>query len=81
MDAQAVSRLIASDLSANPGFYNSHGVDLQASLVAPELLQFEDSFRQGEFLTLWLVLKECPTERAGYLVVYDESANEFGLAV
>ena len=78
MDASAVSRLIASDLSANPGPW---GFEVQACLVAPELLKCEDSFREGEFLTLWLVLKTSPTERDGYLIVYDEGANMFGLAV
>ena len=81
MDAQAVSRLIANDLRANPTFNNPHGVDVPVCLVVPELLEFEDSFRKGEFLSLWLVLKESPTERDGYLIVYDEASDMFGLAV
>lgn len=29
---------------------------------------------------LWLVLDECPGQNSGYLVVYDASRDEFGLA-
>jgi hypothetical protein len=81
MDAEAVAQIIANDLAENPHFFNAHEVDLQACLVPPTRLTFENSFREGELLTLWLVLREDPAKQEGYLVVFDESQNRFGLAV
>ncbi len=81
MDAEGVAQIIITDLAENPHFFNSHGVDVQAALVPPQQMKFQNSFREGEILILWLVLKECPNENEGYLVVFDERTNEFGLAV
>lgn len=81
MNAETITEIIAADLAANPGFFNSHNVDVRTSLVIPTRLRCENSFREGEFLDLWLVLREHPAEESGYLIVFDETANEFGLAV
>jgi len=81
MHAQEVSSIIAGDLAQNPNFFNAHGVDVVACLVQPELVEFDDSFNDGKTISLWLVLKERPNEEDGYLVVYDEMREMFGLAI
>jgi hypothetical protein len=81
MNSSEILKIIADDLTANPNFTNSHGVDPNRCAVAPSRLRCEDSFRDGALTDLWLVLEECPGRRDGYLVVFDEERLEFGLAV
>ena len=81
MDSAYVSKIIADDLVANPDFNNSHGVDVEACVVTPRRLKFENSLHDGAFIDLWLVLEECPGHYEGYLVAFDDERCEFGLAV
>jgi hypothetical protein len=81
MDSSEILKIIADELTANPNFANSHGVDLKGCAAAPTRLRCQDSFRDGALIDLWLVLEECPGRSEGYLVVFDEERLEFGLAV
>jgi prepilin-type processing-associated H-X9-DG protein len=57
---------------------NLHHVDLREALVHPEKLNFV--WADGSPApTLWLVLRESPAPDNGYVVVYDEQTDEFGL--
>ncbi len=69
MNATTVSKII-DDLATNPGFFNAHGIDLESCRVPPRKIRFKDSFRDGEFLYLWLVLRELSDDEDGYLVVF-----------
>jgi hypothetical protein len=42
---------------------------------------YEDSFKEGETLGLWLVLEEIPESNSGYKIVFDEASGTFGLAI
>jgi hypothetical protein len=54
---------------------------LESRLVKPPRQEpFTSDFDSPSAATLWLVLDECPGQRSGYLVVYDASRDEFGLA-
>jgi len=56
---------------------NLHGVDLRRALVAPQQIDF--TWADGSPAPqLWLVLREHPGD--GYVVVYDEGSDQFGLA-
>jgi hypothetical protein len=81
VDSFCISKIIADDLMANPDCFNSHGVHVTACAVTPRRLKCEDSFRDGAFVDLWLVLKERPGTAEGYLMVFDGERLEFGLAV
>lgn len=54
----------------------------EAQLIRPPRQEtFTSDFDSSPFgSTLWLVLDECPGQNSGYLVVYDASRDEFGLA-
>jgi predicted RNase H-like HicB family nuclease len=81
LNADEVVRVIADDVKAHPCFFNPHGIELETCLVPPCKLRFIDSFREGQFLDLWMVLEECPGSDTGYLVVFDDLRQHFGLAV
>lgn len=55
---------------------------LQARLVRPprQAIFTSDFDSSPDGSKLWLVLDECPGQDSGYLVIYDASRDEFGLA-
>ena len=85
-ETDRVQRRIAEEVAACADFSGWEGAaprDLAAHLVSPP--------RQEPFTSelgaardrsmLWLAVDECPGKDEGYLVVYDASRDEFGLAV
>ena len=74
-----VEREIAGDRSRR----NAHGCDFDRCLVEPRLAEFENSGYPGATGTamLWVVLEEDPETRGGYMIVFEEAAGKFGLAV
>src|SRR5688572_5933028 len=81
MRAEDISSIIASDLAENLAFFNSHGVNVGECLVHPQLLEFQDGLDRGKVIPLWLVLTERRGDDVGYLVVYSEERDMFGLAM
>jgi hypothetical protein len=83
MESTEVEARVRTEVDGKWTRSNAHGVDLAKSLVAPERIRCRslDAGAQGEELDLWLVLTEIPESRDGYLIVCDESAKEFGLAM
>ena len=55
-----IKELIASEIKDNFSITNLHGVDLKKCLVEPFRQTFEKSFKAGEFVELFVVLKEHP---------------------
>lgn len=80
MEASEVSEIIERAISGHWSLSNAHGVDLKRCLVPPIKKTYEDSFREGETIELWLVLEEIPADKSGYKIVYDERSGMFGLA-
>lgn len=80
MKASEISEIIEREIGGDWARSNSHGVDLRHCLVPPVKQSYQDSFREGETLELWLVLEEVPEDRSGYKIVFDEQARMFGLA-
>ena len=80
MEASEISELIEREIGGNWSLSNAHGVDLRRCLVEPTKRVYEDSFRRGEMIELWLVLEEVPEDQSGYKIVFDEGSQMFGLA-
>ena len=79
---QYINEIIQDEL-ADCSFENMHGLNtanIQEHLIDPVLQVYEDSFSEAN-IQLWTVLYEVPNSTDGYIVVYDPSKNEFGLAV
>ncbi|MFL6230742.1 MAG: hypothetical protein ACJ741_18365 [Pyrinomonadaceae bacterium] len=82
MKASEVSEIVEHEIDGNWLLSNAHGVDLKRCLIAPPVKRlYEDSFRQGETMELWLVLEEVPETSSGYKIVFDEGSGMFGLAI
>lgn len=80
MKASEVSKLIEREINGDWSLSNAHGVNLRRCLVIPTIQIYENSFRDGETLELWLVLEETPGDESGYKIVFDEKSGAFGLA-
>ncbi|MGI9105072.1 MAG: hypothetical protein ACR2G4_02360 [Pyrinomonadaceae bacterium] len=81
MTESEVSEIIEREINGNWSLSNAHGVDLKRCLIAPAKQIYEDSFRDGETLELWLVLEEAPEDKSGYKIVFDEKSGLFRLAI
>ena len=81
MNATEVTRLIESEIGEDWDRSNAHGVDLKVCLVPPALCRFENCFNPVDSIELWLVLEEDPQNKGGYMIVFDDSTREFGLAI
>lgn len=82
MKASEVSAIIEQEIDGNWSRSNAHGVDLKRCLIVPPVKRiYEDSFKEGETLALWLVLEEIPESSTGYKIVFDEASGMFGLAI
>jgi hypothetical protein len=82
MKAFEVSEIIEREVAGNWSLSNAHGVDLKRCLIVPPVKRvYEDSFKEGETLELWLVLEEIPESNSGYKIVFDEASGMFGLAI
>jgi hypothetical protein len=78
---QQLTHLIQEDLKQAGTAFVWHGRPLDECLQKPEKRRFLNSHADNAPEDLWLVFEEGPTPGHGYMVVYDESLNEFGLAV
>ena len=82
MKASEVSEIVEREIDGNWSLSNAHGVNLQKCLIAPPVKRvYEDSFKEGEALEMWLVLEEIPEDKTGYKIVFDEESGMFGLAI
>lgn len=80
MEASEITGMIEHEIGGDWSLSNAHGVDLRRCLVEPTRRVYENSFRQGEMIELWLVLEEVPDDQSGYKIVFDEGSRMFGLA-
>jgi hypothetical protein len=82
MTADDVRAIVEREIAGNWGVTNDHGCDLRRCLVLPTKKPYENSFKPGEYLELWLVLEENPENpSSGYKIVFDEDRRDFGLAI
>jgi len=80
MTAEEVTKIVESELGNGRNRTNAHGCDLHTCLVEPYKQTFAGIRPEDEF-QLWVVLEERPGQQEGYLIVFDEDAEAFGLAV
>ena len=80
MSSAEVADLVAAGIGGDWSQSNAHGVDLKKCLVKPVRRVYEDSFKAGATVELWLVLEEIPEDGSGYKIVFDEITRQFGLA-
>jgi hypothetical protein len=80
MTPSEISELISAEVLDDWSLSNAHGIDLKKCLVTPTKRVYEDSFRAGQTIELWLVLEEKPEDGSGYKIVFDEETRSFGLA-
>ena len=76
-----INEIIRSEIGGNYSISNLHGVDLKKCLVEPYLQVFEKSFKEGELVELYVVLKEHPTANDGYQITYNPQEKLFGLGL
>src|SRR5262245_22614344 len=83
MTAEEVSEIIDAELQDQAAIQNLHGVELPRCLVPPRRVTCRNTFPQlrgGKALDVWLVLEEMPGSHDGYVIVFDEINQQFGLA-
>ena len=80
-DARQIDEIIDRDLREHPDFFNSHHVNLDKCRVTPSRITCANSLNGNAPIQLWIVLREPPETKGGYLVVFDEARGTFGLAV
>jgi hypothetical protein len=82
MESDEIGARVKAKIAGQWSRSNAHRVDLAKSLLAPERIRCRalGTRSQAEELELWLVVTEIPGSRDGYLIVCDESADQFGLA-
>lgn len=79
-----VKQLIETEIArVGWSFTNAHGVDLKKCLIEPQKISCHSTFSKlgdVQSLLLWNVLEEMPNQRQGYLIVFDDVKQKFGLA-
>jgi hypothetical protein len=81
MTPQELTVLIEADLDRAGPSFPWHGRPLRDCLLKPAKRRFLNSHADDAPEEFWLVFEEGPNPGEGYMVVYDEGLNEFGLAV
>jgi hypothetical protein len=91
LTAEQLGRRVREEWIASEPIPNPHGLRLDRNLLSPPVRrQFKNSlfqrdaqepFRSTEHLDLWMVVDEDPGVDGGYLIVYDDGRDQYGLAV
>ena len=87
MTHDEVKNLVREQIDGQWDATNAHGVDLRRCLIPPVRVSMKatrpvpNGVAVEEVITVWIVLEECPDTRAGYKIVLEEDAGEFGLAM
>ena len=81
MTPQELSCLIEDDLARAGTGFAWPGRPINQCLQKPEKRRFLNSRSDDAPEDFWLVFEEGPGPGEGYMVVYDEELQEFGLAV
>ena len=83
MTADQVRAMVLEEIGDDWSRTNAHGVDIKRCLVTPRKTRCRNTFpklNKGKPLDLWIVLEETPKQKSGYLIVFDEQKQVFGLA-
>jgi hypothetical protein len=81
--AAEVQALVLEEIGDDWSLSNAHGVDLRKCLVPPRKVRCKNTFpelRGGKPFDVWIVLEETPGSPDGYLIIFDEGRQAFGLA-
>ena len=81
MTPQELTSLIEADLDRAGSGLAWHGRPLRDCLLKPAKRRFLNSRTDDAPEDLWLVFEEGPNPGEGYMVVFYDGLNEFGLAV
>lgn len=86
MEPREIAAQVEQEIAGQWSRSNAHGVDLRRCLVTPRLIRCRNTFPTPDApspreLELWLVLTEIPDSTDGYLIVCDQAAERFGLAI
>jgi hypothetical protein len=91
MNAAELEQRVRKDWSVREHTPNLHGLQLERNIVSPPCRkQFKNSFFQRdakepfrviEHIDLWIVADETPGREGGYLIVFDERRDEYGVAL
>jgi hypothetical protein len=83
MTSAEVRAIVEAEIGGDWSQSNAHAVDLRQCLVQPWKATGRNTFPTldgGKPLQLWVVLEERPGTKYGYLIVFDETQRECGLA-
>src|SRR5262245_14295045 len=83
MTSAEVRRIVEAEIGEDWSRTNLHKTDLRRCLIEPRKHRCRNTFPkmdEGRPLDLWIVLEEFPREKRGYLIVFDDQTQRFGLA-
>ena len=60
---------------------NLHGITPRRTLVTPQKRKYWVGIEEKTLWDFWLVLEEDPIAHTGYMILFDEEEQDFGLAV
>jgi hypothetical protein len=82
MGSSEIAARVKAEIGDQWSRANTYGVDLRSCLVPPEKIRCRSVSPPSQSeLDLWLVLTAVPESRDGYLIVCDQAAEQFGLAM
>jgi hypothetical protein len=79
MTKEELSALITTEINGYKNVAPSHIEALKRNLVEPEKKIFFDEDEKP--LELWIVAEEDSANKNSFMVVFDDTSNEFGLAM
>ena len=83
MNSSTVKSLIEHELARGDTFTNSHGItsaNLRSLLVEPFTVMTDPDDLETQPRNMWVVLQERPNPSDGYVVVYDPTKGDWGVA-
>jgi hypothetical protein len=84
MTSAEVRALVEAEIGGDWSRSNDHGLSLRRCLVPPRMITCRNTLpasNSSKPPELWIVLEESPSEKNGYLIVFDDQQRDFGLAL
>ena len=80
MTAEEITKLIDTEIKAEPDITNVFGLDLTKCIVVPTRQKYLYGLDKTKSDELWTVFEDSE-DKSGYKIFYDEEENMFGLGV
>lgn len=83
MDIHAVKSLVEDEVARCESFTNFHGItpaNLRSLLVEPFIVRTDPDDEETQPRDMWVVLQERHDPAEGYVVVYDPTRGDWGIA-